>query len=190
MFTRKLTTLERFMQYVSPEPNSGCWLWTGSVNFLGYGQFGLGARSGKRLSQGFRMCRAHRVSYELHVGKIPANLHIDHLCRVRCCVNPDHLEPVTQAENNRRGASGVVNGARQRAITHCPRGHEYTTENTRVTGGGRKCLACRPIFEAQRIRKTINGVLHTVRADGTVKPLGPPGRPRLPGAFQYPESPA
>lgn len=73
----------------------GCWLWLGTKTRTGYGQIGI-SRS--------RMDYAHRVSYRLYVGPIPDGLHIDHLCRNTSCVNPDHLEPVTQSENNRRAA--------------------------------------------------------------------------------------
>lgn len=85
------TVLERFESkyFVAPD---GCWLWTASVNAQGYGQFSIDRKS----------YRAPRVSYELYVGTIPDGLHIDHLCRQPSCVNPHHLEPVTQAENNRR----------------------------------------------------------------------------------------
>ncbi len=71
------------------------WIWTGAKNPGGYGVIGAGARG-----QGNKL--AHRLSYELFVGPIPEGLHIDHLCVTRLCVRPDHLEPVTQAENNRR----------------------------------------------------------------------------------------
>src|ERR1019366_4519713 len=99
--------LERFLKFVLPEPNTGCWLWTGGLNRGGYGQFMTPP------------CTvAHRVAYELFVGPIPEGLQLDHLCRVRSCVNPQHLEPVSQQENIRRGLGGmngaIAAGAKQR----------------------------------------------------------------------------
>ena len=79
---------ERFWRFVSPEPNSGCWLWTGA-DTRGYGALGKNGL-------------AHRVSFEMHVGPILPGLTLDHLCRTPACVNPAHLEPVTLAENVRR----------------------------------------------------------------------------------------
>ncbi len=73
---------------IMPEPNSGCWFWLGALS-RGYGSL--------------KNARAHRVAYEMTIGPIPEGLVIDHLCRVTSCVNPDHLEAVTQAENVRRG---------------------------------------------------------------------------------------
>ncbi|MGA4541309.1 HNH endonuclease signature motif containing protein [Uniformispora flossi] len=75
------------------ELKDGHWLWTGSTNRKGYGRFWFQGRSEE----------AHRVAYELFVGPIPDGLQIDHVCRVRPCVNPEHLEPVTHEENYRRG---------------------------------------------------------------------------------------
>lgn len=87
-----------------------------------------------------RGLRAHRVVYEQVVGPIPDGLVLDHLCRVRCCCNPDHLEPVTHIENIMRGAG---TGAANAVKTHCKNGHEFTVENTyeRPTGG-RACRTC------------------------------------------------
>ena len=127
---------EKFMKLVSPEPNSGCWLWMGYTSPAGYGVFAPNAE--------IRNKQAHRVAYELFRGPIPSGLVIDHLCRMRCCVNPDHLEPVTQRVNSQRGTSGAVAAARMRAKTHCPYGHPYSTENTLIEyGDKRRCRTCR-----------------------------------------------
>ena len=90
---------ERFEAKWTPEPNTGCWLWTGATDRKGYGQF---------RSKGAHV-KAHRWSYERLVGPIPEGLQIDHLCRVPGCVNPEHLEPVTHRENQVRGL--VARGA-------------------------------------------------------------------------------
>lgn len=153
MFKSKGTTLERFMSHVEKVTESGCWIWMASIGSGGYGKFGVGARPGKKLSQGSVSRAAHQVAYELMFGPIPEGMDLDHLCRVRCCVNPQHLEPVTHQENCRRGIAAEVATARNRAKTHCPRGHEYTPENTFVTQGGRKCKACRVIFDQERFQE-------------------------------------
>ena len=106
-----------------------CWLWTAVVTHNGYGKFFIGKTpEGKPI-----LAYAHRWIYEQVHGPVAKGLTIDHLCHNRACVNVDHLEPVTQAENVRRAAS---------RITHCPQGHEYTPENTRVGDGSRRCRAC------------------------------------------------
>lgn len=80
--------------FAKVEPTGFCWLWTGPVNNCGYGQTAFRGRTWV----------AHRIIYTLLVGEIPKGLQLDHLCHVRLCVNPDHLEPVTKAENMRRAA--------------------------------------------------------------------------------------
>lgn len=131
--------LEHLLNYVSPEPNSGCWLWFGPVNNQGYGDIGFyDEAAGKSIRR-----LAHRLSYELHEGPIPKGLELDHKCRVACCVNPKHLEPVTHQENCRRGTCGSINAARNLAKTHCPHGHEFTESNTMIRKNGwRRCRAC------------------------------------------------
>lgn len=108
---------------------SGCWLWTGFIDKKGYGVIGIG---GKKLA------KVHRYSYERFVGPIPCGLQLDHLCRVRHCANPHHLEPVTNRENVIRGF------AARPARTHCKNGHEFTAENTYINPrGNRECKPCR-----------------------------------------------
>lgn len=106
-----------------------CWLWLGAIKESGYAQIKLAGRSPM----------VHRVSYELAKGPIPAGLQLDHLCRVRNCINPDHLEAVTAAENVRRGTS--VPGVNARKI-HCKRGHQLSGLNLRIVKNGRECKIC------------------------------------------------
>lgn len=109
----------------------GCWIWTGSRGPLGYGQIGIGPRN----------YGTHRVAYELLVGPIPDGMQLDHLCRNPPCCNPAHLEPVTPAENVRRGDAGKRYAAR----THCPHGHPYDEANTYVYDDRRFCRECQRI---------------------------------------------
>ena len=142
--------LERFNNFVAPEPISGCWLWMGYDNGPGYGMISI-ERGEEQL--------AHRVSYELFRGAIPPGLDVDHLCRVRCCVNPDHLEPVTRSVNLRRGVGPKLARERQLAKTHCPKGHPYSGDNLKVyVGAGRtperRCRICvRAAWRAYREKK-------------------------------------
>ena len=118
------------------EPSTGCWVWGAATNG-GYGVFWF---------EGVTV-RAHRYAFERWVGPILDGLQLDHLCRVRCCVNPDHLEPVTSRENSLRGGGfAAVNAAK----THCVHGHEFTPENIYVPkSGGRECRACRATSRAR-----------------------------------------
>lgn len=121
-------------KYVAKLPEApGCWLWLGSVSTGGYGYTSRGAIAG-------RSPRAHRAVYEYYRGPIPAGLTLDHLCRVRRCVNPAHLEPTSTRENLLRGVGHAAKNARK---THCAHGHSFTPENTKLRlNGSRRCLAC------------------------------------------------
>lgn len=112
--------------------DGGCWEWTGAKNALGYGRVRSETGDG---------VYAHRAMFELVVGPIPAGLNLDHLCRNTRCVNPDHLEPVSQRENVLRGVGPFAQKARK---THCVRGHEFTAENTYMLDANRRnCRTCR-----------------------------------------------
>lgn len=124
----------RFWSKVALPNANGCMLWLAGKSNVGYGQFSLGGAPK----------RAHRISYELAYGPIPQGLFLDHLCRVRHCVAPLHLEAVTPAENIRRVPDHSVFGRHKSAKTHCPHGHPYDDANTYVnTSGARVCRACR-----------------------------------------------
>jgi hypothetical protein len=106
---------------------NGCWRWVGALDTNGYGAFRI---NGKNVL-------THRYSYEGIKGSIPKGLYIDHLCRIKNCVNPDHLEAVTHSENVKRGLPY------KKPITHCPQGHEYTEKNTHINKKGhKKCRTC------------------------------------------------
>lgn len=114
---------EKFLRKV--EKTDTCWIWKGSLFRLGYG----------RVRREDRIRSAHRVSYELFIGKIPEGLELDHTCRVRNCVNPEHLDPVTHLENMRRAFPVQPD--------QCPIGHAYDKRNTYINPKGRKvCRKC------------------------------------------------
>lgn len=123
--------LERFFDRVFFEPNTGCWLFDGSQSPDGYAYFYVADR---------KMKVAHKFLYEREVEPVPDGMELDHLCLVRCCVNPQHLEVVTHAENVRRAQVRNYN----RNKTHCRRGHPYSGYNLTVTSNGeRSCKTCR-----------------------------------------------
>lgn len=138
--------IDRFLARVTETP-AGCWQWTGYLMPNGYA----------RLSVHGERQYAHRVAYETLRGPIPDGLVIDHLCRNRGCVNPHHLQPVTQRVNVLRGASQAAARARQ---TACLRGHPFDAANTYVAPNGtRKCRRCRANAQAraQRRRQGVSG---------------------------------
>jgi len=113
------------------EKTATCWLWKGKTGSLGYAQVKVRGRS----------CMAHRIAWEFIHGPIPRGLTLDHLCRIRHCMNPDHLELVTLRENILRGTGVAAKHARQ---TTCIHGHPLTPENSYCRPGGRerRCRAC------------------------------------------------
>lgn len=112
--------LSRFLRYVSVSEN-GCWLWTGGKSGVGYGHFHTGTTA-----KNYKDVYAHRLSYILWNGPIAKGLVIDHLCRSRACVNPDHLEAVTTRTNLLRGEGRTALFARR---THCRYGHPLSGPN-------------------------------------------------------------
>lgn len=120
-----------------------CWPWKGRLQPSGYARFHLpGVGHGMA---------AHRFAYELLVGPIPDGLQLDHLCRVRHCVNPAHLEPVTGFENVHRSpiTAATVNARK----THCPQGHPYNEANTLRYRGERICVTCRRRHQREAARR-------------------------------------
>lgn len=119
---------EEKLAEISGDPTE-CWVWLWCKDRAGYGRTILHKKQ----------MLAHRAAYEILVGPIPAGLVIDHLCRNSSCVNPNHLEPVTDRVNILRGKGPSAKNALK---THCLHGHEFTPENTGVVKGGRRCRTC------------------------------------------------
>lgn len=122
----RLDHLDRLFSKIEIYEN-GCWIWQGSRDSHGYGRTNIGKGKIKN---------THVLFFTWLVGEVPKGLELDHLCMTQSCVNPDHLEPVTHAENIRRWAASLN-------ITHCPQGHKYDGNNTYVNPLGRRiCRIC------------------------------------------------
>lgn len=133
---------ERITEKIKIDSVSGCWVWTDSLNSAGYGRIYFQPKGKPVL--------AHRLAYELFVGPVLDCLVLDHICRVRACVNPQHLEPVTFTENVRRGDA---------VKTQCPRGHPYDAENTGISNGGKRCLTCHRERQRDYYHRTKSGAV-------------------------------
>jgi hypothetical protein len=143
-----MTIEERFAKYAMPIPFAGCWVWLGYVDKAGYARINI-RHKGKR-----KAALAHKVAYEYFVCEVPAGLELDHKCRVRCCVNPEHLEPVTRLENVRRGLVPFVSKNRFAGVTQCQRGHPFSGENLgRSKNGRRYCKFCRQVAQKRSEEK-------------------------------------
>lgn len=124
----RATLEDRFFAKIAAGPNN-CWIWTSVLRGNGYGAIRVGSK----------FALAHRVSYEMHRGPIPAGLTIDHLCDETRCVNPDHLEPATGKANTLRSNGITAVNARK---THCVAGHPLSGDNVRDWRGHRHCRTC------------------------------------------------
>jgi len=124
------TTLERFEEKYVTEPNTGCWLWIAALDPHGYGKFRWNGDNDRR---------AHRYSYITYREPIPPGLVLDHLCRVKPCVNPQHLQAVTDRVNVLRGVGVAAQNAKKPT---CTMGHPLEGTNLKRLGNRRRCRKC------------------------------------------------
>jgi len=138
----KLRAYNRFWDRVKKRHSNFCWDWLGLKNERGYGRFWMNGK----------LRKAHVVAYGWLIGRIPEGMELDHLCRNTSCVNPSHLQPVTHAENVRRGASPA---AKNQARAKCVNGHPFSGKNLYLYKGiHRHCRTCRATRSNRRWRET------------------------------------
>lgn len=147
---KRMHPRERLARKSVRDESTGCLMWTGRLTSCGYGSVTI-------MQAGYPVATfsAHKVSYELARGRVPDGLVLDHLCRNRACIEPSHMEPVSQRENIMR--SPIAQGALNAAKTHCAQGHEYSPENTYLYVSGpprattmRVCKTCRAEWSRKR----------------------------------------
>jgi hypothetical protein len=126
---------ERFQTYYEINSATGCWEWTLCLNQGGYGVFHTNNKQWK----------AHRFAYQILIGPIPEGLTLDHLCKNKKCVNPEHLEPVTQYVNTVRGKGS--------SSLYCSKGHAMFGEHLYFNDGNRRCQKCKRIADLNSKRR-------------------------------------
>lgn len=161
-----MSTVERLLARTAIDPVTGCWLWTGRLDKDGYGIISINRKNKK----------VHRVGYEETRGQIPDGHTIDHGCHNRdheCCAgkgcmhrrcwNPSHIETATSGDNTLRGKGLAAQNMRK---THCKRGHEFTAENTYLSGGRRYCRPCHKIRTRESLGKLARGERQYIPSNG------------------------
>ena len=165
---------ERFWRKVRVNDETGCWEWISPLRSDGYGVFGL------KIGGVQRTLRAHRLTYEAVNGPIPEGLECDHLCRVRRCCNPVHIEAVTRKVNLNRGDVAETQRRRHAAVTHCPQGHEYTPSNTLLWQKdgvlSRRCRTCER-ERGERRRRVVGMAIGDPATANRAKTHCPKGHP-------------
>jgi hypothetical protein len=145
MNMKKRPAIDRFNDFIGHKKDiKDCWIWQGCTDTKGYGLLRIKNKNVK----------AHRFSYQYYIGPIPKGLQLDHLCKVKNCVNPNHLEAVTLQENMRRSQPDRIFsfdiGKANREKTHCPSGHKYSVENTYIRNKSRNCKKCNTKSERRK----------------------------------------